>query len=327
MNMKIFLLTFFFIFLPFSLLAQTKIVVVELNAENMFDVRHDSLKNDTEFLPNGMRHWTKARYWEKINKIGKEILSCGKDSVGWSVPDIVGLCEVENDTVLFDLTKRSLLRKARYEYIMTNSPDERGIDVALLYSPFSFKVLKADTIKVKPLKGMKPTRDILHVEGEIVSGDTLNVFLLHAPSKSGGELQSRPFRLHVADVLCHSIDSIRKINNNSKILIMGDFNDYASSPALRRICKHNIIDISEKAQGTHGAMGTYRFQGEWGSLDHFLISLNLLSNIKSCSINDAPFLLEEDTKYGGVKPRRNYNGLRYNSGFSDHLPLVLRLTF
>ena len=305
--------------------AQTRLTIVELNAENLFDTRHDSLKNDYEFLPDSPRHWTRTKYWQKLNRIGQTIISCGEDSSGWSLPDIVGLCEVENDSVLFDLTRRSLLRKDRYEYVMTASNDARGIDVALLYSPFSFRLIKADTIRVIPLKEMRPTRDILHVEGEIESGDTLHVFLLHAPSRMGGELYSRPFRKHVMERLCNAIGALRSKYADPKLLVMGDFNDYKDSPSLRLLYEHGLINVSAGVKGNNGAKGTYRYHGEWGSLDQILVSENLRSWVIDCRINDARFLLEEDTKYGGVKPRRNYNGMRFNNGFSDHLPLVLRL--
>ena len=305
--------------------AQDRLTIVELNAENLFDTRHDTLKNDHEFLPDSPRHWTRTKYWEKLNRIGQTIIACGEDSSGWYLPDIVGLCEVENDSVLFDLTRRSLLRKARYEYVMTASGDVRGIDVALLYSPFSFRLIKADTIHVVPLADMRPTRDILHVEGEIGSGDTLHVFLLHAPSRMGGELYSRPFRKHVMSRLCDVVDSLRSQHADPKLLVMGDFNDYADSPSLQLAYGHGLINVSSEAQGRNGAKGTYRYHGEWGSLDQMLVSENLRSWVAGCRIHDAPFLLEEDTNYGGVKPRRNYNGMRYNNGFSDHLPLVLHL--
>lgn len=319
------LLTFIIFIVPLLAYAQSSLTIVELNTENLFDTRHDSLKNDFEFLPDSPRHWTRTKYWEKLNRIGQEIISCGEDSMGWRLPDIVGLCEVENDSVLFDLTKRSLLRKARYEYVMTSSNDARGIDVALLYSPFSFRLIKADTLRVKPMKNMRPTRDILHVEGEIENGDTLHVFLLHAPSRMGGELYSRPFRKHVMERLCNAIDSLRRTYIEPKLLVMGDFNDYADSPSLLLAYEHGLFNVSAGVQGRNGAKGTYRYHGEWGSLDQMLISDNLRSWVAGCRINDAPFLLEEDTKYGGVKPRRNYNGMRFNNGFSDHLPLVLRL--
>ena len=319
------LLTFLFLLSSFLSVAQSRLTIVELNTENLFDTRHDTLKNDYEFLPDSPRHWTRTKYWQKLNRIGQTIIACGEDSSGWTLPDIVGLCEVENDSVLFDLTRRSLLRKARYEYVMTASNDTRGIDVALLYSPFSFRLIKADTIRVIPMKEMRPTRDILYVEGEIESGDTLHVFLLHAPSRMGGELYSRPFRKHVMEQLCNVIDSLRSQYVEPKLLVMGDFNDYADSPSLQLAYEHGLINVSAEAHGCNGAKGTYRYHGEWGSLDQILVSENLRSWVIDCRINDARFLLEEDTKYGGVKPRRNYNGMRFNNGFSDHLPLVLHL--
>ena len=319
------LLTFLFLLCSFLSEAQTRLTIVELNTENLFDTRHDTLKNDYEFLPDSPRHWTRTKYWQKLNRIGQTIIACGEDSSGWTLPDIVGLCEVENDSVLFDLTRRSLLRKARYEYVMTASNDTRGIDVALLYSPFSFRLIKADTIRVIPMKEMRPTRDILYVEGEIESGDTLHVFLLHAPSRMGGELYSRPFRKHVMEQLCNVIDSLRRQYVEPKLLVMGDFNDYADSPSLQLAYEHGLINVSAEAHGCNGAKGTYRYHGAWGSLDQILVSENLRSWVIDCRINDARFLLEEDTKYGGVKPRRNYNGMRFNNGFSDHLPLVLHL--
>ena len=319
------LLVFLLTLSSFFSVAQTRLTIVELNTENLFDTQHDSLKNDYEFLPDSPRHWTRTKYWQKLNRIGQTIISCGEDSSGWSLPDIVGLCEVENDSVLFDLTRRSLLRKARYEYVMTASDDVRGIDVALLYSPFSFRLIKADTIRVLPLSEMRPTRDILHVEGEIENGDTLHIFLLHAPSRMGGELYSRPFRKHVMERLCNAIDSVRDKYLDPKILVMGDFNDYADSPSLQFAYEHRLFNVATGAHGHNGARGTYRYHGEWGSLDQILVSENLRSWVKDCRVNDAPFLLEKDTKYGGVKPRRNYNGMRFNNGFSDHLPLILHL--
>ena len=125
--------------------------------------------------------------------------------------------------------------------------------------------------------------------------------------------------------LCNVIDSLRSQYVEPKLLVMGDFNDYADSPSLQLAYEHGLINVSAEAHGCNGAKGTYRYHGVWGSLDQILVSENLRSWVIDCRINDARFLLEEDTKYGGVKPRRNYNGMRFNNGFSDHLPLVLRL--
>ena len=305
-----------------SLLLSGFLTFVELNCENLFDCQHDSLKNDTEFLPTAGRQWTPRRYWRKLDNIGRTIISCTPDTVTFQLPDLVALVEVENDSVLHDLTRRSLLRNAGYEYVMTCSPDERGLDVALLYQPFSFQLLHHYPLRVEPLEGMRPTRDILYVSGRDMSGDTLHVFVVHAPSRYGGERETRPFRQQVAQRLMQSVDSLRTLSPAARILVAGDFNDYFRDASLQYLESQNLQNVSKGAIGHHGARATYRFQGLWASLDHIFVSTSLQTALDTCYVNDQPFLLEEDEKYGGVKPRRTYNGFRYQRGFSDHLPLV-----
>ena len=309
-----------------KLLLVSLFTLVELNCENLFDCRHDTLCNDYEYLPDAVRHWTHRRYWQKLNNIGQEIIACGEMPGGqWALPDLVALSEVENDSVLFDLSRRSLLRRAGYEYVMTHSPDERGIDVALLYSPFTFRLLRHHALRIEPPEGHHPTRDVLYVSGEMASGDTLHVYVVHAPSRYGGERANRPYRLKVASALCSSIDSLRRRSPQAPVIVAGDFNEYAGEAALRFCCEAGLLtDVSERAMGSNGAKGTYRYQGRWGSLDHILVSASLACWLQSCTIFDAAFLLEPDKNYGGMQPRRNYRGMRYNNGFSDHLPLVAR---
>ena len=242
------------------------------------------------------------------------------------VPDFVAMCEVENDSVMFDLTKRSLLRNAGYEYVMTSSPDERGIDVALLYQPASFALLHSHSIRIKPLPDTRPTRDILYASGLVITGDTLHVFVVHAPSRRGGEQVSRPYRLQVASQLAEAVDSVYAISRDAKIIIAGDFNDYADSPALQHLYEHHLINITADAKGSHGAKATYRWHGEWRSLDQILCSPSLAARKQSSVIGDLPFLLEDDEKYGGKKPYRTYLGPRYLGGYSDHLPLVVQFS-
>lgn len=313
-----------------SLLLTSIFTFVELNCENLFDTVHDSLKNDMEFLPESDYHWTRTRYWKKINHISQEIIALGElptdtidnKKMSGHLPDMVALCEVENDSAMIALTKRSLLRKAGYEYIMTDSPDERGIDVALMYQPVSFQLLNHYSIRIKRLPNTRPTRDILYAKGVLIDDDTLHVFVVHAPSRRGGELASRPYRLQVASQLAHSVDSICSINDSARIIIAGDFNDYSDSPALKALEGHHLINISKEAKGRNGAKGTYRYHGEWRSLDQMLCSRSLQRLVKSCEIGDLPFLLQDDEKYGGKKPFRTYLGPRYLGGYSDHLPLV-----
>ena len=332
-----------------ALLLTTLFTFVELNCENLFDYTHDEGKDDMEWTPTSIRHWNKGRYWRKLNNIGQEIISCGEtpslnrerlrvgeQSSGmgrggspptWQLPDMVALCEVENDSVIRDLTKRSMLRNAGYEYLITQSPDLRGIDVALLYAPTSFRLIRSYALRVKPLPGMRPTRDILYACGEIISGDTLHVFVVHAPSRFGGERQTRPNRRVVGERLMASIDSIRSLHPNPRIIVAGDFNDGDNDALLTYLHSQRLHNISEGAMGHHGAKATYKYQGRWENIDHILVSSAMVRSFQEVYVHDPEFLTEEDSKYGGRQPHRNYNGMRYQRGFSDHLPLVARFIF
>lgn len=301
---------------------------VQLNCENFFDCQHDSLKQDTEYAAESVRHWNTNRYWKKLRNISREILSCSgvQRGGGEALPDLIALCEVENDSVMTYLTQRSLLRNAHYEYVMTSSPDVRGIDVALLYSPMTFRLIHSCPLRVEPLEGMRPTRDILYAEGETADGDTLHVFVLHAPSRFSGKRATEPFRMQVMKRLMQSVDSIRSVRGeDAKIIVSGDFNDETGDSSVAYLEANALKDVSAGAKGQNGAKGTYKYQGVWQSIDHILASAPLIPLIKDCTVNDAPFLLEDDKNFTGKKPLRTYNGYRYLGGFSDHLPLVLRL--
>ena len=310
-------LTLFFFSQSLIFSFSQSLIFIELNCENLFDTRHDEGKQDEEFTPEGTRRWTRTRYWRKLNAIGQDILSCAEQ-----LPSLVALVEVENDTVMHDLTRRSLLRNAGYEYLMTESPDVRGMNVALLYQPARFRPICYDALEVPTLPDMRPTRQILYVKGETQRGDTLHFFVVHAPSRYGGELETRPYRRQVIDVLSTALDTLMEKN----VVVAGDFNDYAESPSMQMLTTTGLLNVSVNATGAEGrAKGTYRYRGEWHSLDHILLSPTLSERLYSIYINDATFLLEPEDIYGGWKPRRTFNGYRYQRGFSDHLPLVLLL--
>ena len=307
------------------------------NVENLFDYEHDSLKNDHEFLPDAERRWNRRKYKRKLNAIASVITAVG----GWEAPALVGLCEVENERALTDLTKHSKLRRQGYRYVMTNSPDERGIDVALLYQPGSFRLVETQSIHVE-LPGGDATRDILHVVGQLQNLDTLDVFVCHFPSRSGGEKESEPKRLAAASILKQAVDSLVALRRDAKIIMMGDFNDYPENrsirealaaedayptlPAYRADKLYHLL--AGNARGRHD-YGSYRYRGEWGFLDHMIVTGNLLqpsSNLYTvpgqADVFRAKFLLEPDTRYGGDFPHRNYSGVKYSKkGYSDHLPI------
>lgn len=307
--------------------------IVSWNIENLFNTHHDSLKNDREFLPDAMRHWNYSRYKKKLADIARVITAIGE----WNPPALVGLCEVENDTVLRDLTRRSPLKELDYRYVMTDSPDSRGIDVALLYQRDLFKLLSSRSISIPPLKQHRPTRDLLHVSGLLLTEDTLDVFVCHLPSRSGGAKESEPYRLHAAQILRTEADSILHKRLHPQVIIMGDFNDYptnksirkvleaeAPSPALSPLKLYHLLARKAKSKD----FGSYKYQGEWGLLDHLIVSGTLLNRSgefftseEKANVCLLPFLLIEDKKYGDKEPFRTYKGMRYQGGVSDHLPI------
>lgn len=318
--------------------AQHNFRVMFYNVENLFDTKHDSLKNDYDFLPGGFMNWSNWKYWEKQRNIGRVITAVGQ----MHSPALVGLCEVENDSVIFDLTKRSPIRTQEYEFIMTNSPDLRGIDVALLYQQHQFKLIEKNEYEV-PRSNIKtrPTRNLLHAVGEVISGDTLDVFVCHFPSRYGGQLVSEARRIDAAQLLRNKADSLFTTRHNAHIIIMGDFNDLPNNKSILKVLnaqnineKHNTNELYNMFlhRINERDFGTLKYQGQWGVFDQFIVSGNLLMENSSIRIKNnkahifkANFLTEKDEKHGGVRPYRTSLGPRYIGGFSDHLPIYIDL--
>jgi len=310
-----------------ALNAQETLRVMFYNTENLFDCKHDSMKNDQDFLPESLYHWTYTRYKTKLNHLAKVITAVGE----WQVPALVGLCEVENDSVINDLIHHSPLNNLAYRYVMTHSSDARGIDVALLYQRDQFKLLSFKAHRV-PLK--RPTRDILHVTGQVMNHDTLDVFVCHFPSRLGGEDQSNPWRVAAAKVLKEKADSVLAIRQHPFVIIMGDFNDYPDNESLfKTLAAKSPSDTTSRFVNLMYPMledkdhGSHKFQGEWGVLDQIIVnrsffkSTRIQVNESKANVFRAPFLLEEDKTYGGERPLRTFLGPRYLGGYSDHLPV------
>lgn len=321
-----------------EIVSQNNFRVMFYNVENLFDIYDDPEKDDNDFTPDGFMQWTNWKYQKKLRNIASVITAVG----GMQSPALVGLCEVENDSVVFDLINRSPLRAQGYEYVMTNSPDIRGIDIALLYQRHQFKLIESSEYEIEfSYTGKRPTRNILHVTGLLINNDTLDVFVCHFPSRSGGVMETEQARIKSSEVLKHKIDSLHSKRDIANIIIMGDFNDQPVDKSISEtLGALSLEDVYADKQlfnmfctsDNNKELGTYKYQGIWYINDHFIVTGNMLTkenliNIKNneALIFSADFLLEEDIKYYGKKPFRTNIGPRYNGGFSDHLPIYLDL--
>ena len=292
-----------------AVLAQDSLIIVSYNVENLFDYEHDTLKNDSSFLPAGDRHWTYYRYSTKLDRIAQVIVNIG----GWESATLVGLCEVENERCLQDLCYR--LKRFHYKYVHYESGDERGIDVALLYDSTKVKVLGSKQLHV-PLDG-DATRDILFAETLVEGEDTLYVMVCHLPSKLGGSAATEWKRKVAKQVIQHTVDSILTVDSNASIVVMGDMN---TEPKDDLQGMNNMMIGWERV-----GKGTHKYQGMWACLDQFYVS-NALKSSTTATVFSPDWLLEEDTKYLDYQPKRTYLGYRYKGGYSDHLPVVLRIS-
>lgn len=305
------------------------------NTENLFDPSDDSAKADEEYMPGGMRGWTFSRLKRKLINISKVTLAVG----GWEPPEIIGLCEVENRLVLYQLTNDTPLKSFGYKIIHRESPDPRGIDVALLYRSDKFRVLYSTPIQIRfPFDTASRTRDILFVKGIACKRDTLNIFVNHWPSKFGGAAATIPKRNYVASVLRKNVDSLLAVNPNANILIMGDLNDSPTDESVSKILNARMDSVNLAPDDLYNMLagagiswekGTIKFREQWETIDHMIISHHMLSYTTphSMHIFDAPFLLQDDEAWFGQKPFRTYYGAKYIGGFSDHLPVYMDINF
>lgn len=283
--------------------------IVSYNVENLFDCTPDTLHDDSEFSEEGLRHWTPSRYYHKREQIARTIANIG----GWEGVAIVGLCEIENEQCVNDLCLQNL-RNLPYSYIHFDSPDARGIDVAMLYRTDLFALQQAYPIRVPVDAGERPTRDILYASGSMPDGEMLHVFVCHLPSQLGG-VGRVALRQRAKQTLAHHTDSLLQINPQAKIVVMGDMN---SAPAEDLPGMYNQM-LQKESRGE----GTYKYQGAWSCIDQFYVSRALKDTVQT-AIYDVPWLLTRDENYTGYKPYRTYNGYQYqHDGYSDHLPIVL----
>ena len=313
--------------------------VISYNVENLFDTRDNPDTDDQDFLPDAPRHWTPGRYYHKLQQIAKVITAAGE----WDEPALIGLCEVENDSTLHHLCHLTPLRRQAYRYVLSQTNDPRGIRVALLYQRAQFALIGQESLFIPFKDRKKRSRPLLHVWGRVVTGDTLDLFVCHFPSRAGG-YNSDSYRLEAASHLRRACDSLFQSRQDPHLLLMGDFK---AGPTDRSLVKglraqpftgllgeqradtlalYNLFATKRRGQPE----GSHKYHGDWSQLDHFLVDGSLLRPSSAIRLHPegiriyaADFLFTEDKTYYGRRPKRSYYGFKYEGGFSDHLPLVV----
>ncbi|MDR1455989.1 MAG: endonuclease [Tannerella sp.] len=294
------------------------------NVENLFDTEDDPNTLDEEFLPAGPRRWTPYRYYTHLRQTARVISAVGE----WDTPALVGLCEIENDSVAIHLLTRTPLRMQHYRYCMTRGNDRRGINNALLYQPDKFRYLGHESGRIRFTDSLRRSRDILHAWGQVITGDTLDVFVCHFPSRSGGERETERDRMDAARHLRRMLDSLCLIRKTPQLLVMGDFNDGPADRSIRALTASahpgwTLVNLFAGKTALN-AKGSHKYQGEWAQLDQMMVSKPWKKYLKEGSprIFNEPFLMTEDKSRRGQRPKRSYYGFKYEGGFSDHLPVV-----
>lgn len=338
-------LSLVFIPLAIHVSGQTTFTFAELNAENLFDCRHDAGHADEEFLPTSVRRWNEGRLQRKLNLLGRTLAVIGNGMP----PDLVALCEVENDSVMHRLTHSPVLWSQDYCYCITNNSDARGMNVALIYRPESFRPIAIRAIR-PVFKDLPPknTRDVLHVSGLVQTGDTLDVFVVHAPSRLDPHHEGSHYRMALMRQLRAATDSIMGARLHAQVILTGDFNatpydapltqglgailpneENTDAPSVDRL--YNLTPLLRGKKHVQ-VRGSYFYNGTWELIDQFIVNGRLLRkgnplhvNTGACRIADEDFLLTRSGR--SLVPRRTYRGPKWQGGLSDHLPLVLTLGY
>lgn len=298
--------------------AQDEKLVVFWNLENFFDyVDGGEGESDREWSSTGSRRWTKTRFYTKCDAIAKTMFWIG-EKYG-RMPDVIGVAEVENSGVLYNLLSSSLLRKYDYKVVHYDSHDRRGIDVALLYRSSLYRKVSS-SVTVPEYDAQKlSTRDILQVCLESVDGERINVLVNHHPSKYGGSQASESRRDAAMTAMRNLCDSLAVADSGIPVIAMGDFNDTPDGEQFRML---DGVLVNKADSLFRAGQGTIRFEGKWDLIDMFMVS-GSISEKSAMEILQVPFLMTYEKKYPGLKPLRTYSGPRYIGGVSDHCPIIL----
>ncbi|MEM9144306.1 MAG: endonuclease/exonuclease/phosphatase family protein [Bacteroidota bacterium] len=300
------------------------------NLENLFDTIDDPETNDDDYTPDGPKKWSKRRYKKKVYKLAKTISEIGNGSIG-NPPVLVCVAEVENDTVMHDLLSSEPLQKINYAYVHYDSPDERGIDTALIYHKDYFKILHSEpiTLFVYELDGTRDsTRDILYVHGKL-NGEEVHVFVNHWPSRRDGSSQTSHKRVKAAQTILEFMERIEARHQNPNYIVMGDFNDDPASESIQTLMKSTTL-YNPMAKLHSPERGSANYKRSWSLFDQILVSHSFFNYEKGthsfahANIFDDRFLTEWEGKYKG-SPYRTYVGHKYLGGYSDHFPVYIQL--
>lgn len=306
------------------------------NVENLFDTKNDFLTEDDAFTPGGEKEWTQERYRKKLKDISNVIASLSLKKT----PLLVGLSEVENIEVVEDLIQEPVLtNNSNYAIVHEESPDTRGIDVALVYDQNRFRYISHESIRIDfPWDERIKTRDILYVQGALASDELLHVFVNHWSSRRKGKKATEKKRLYIAEQLRKKVEDVLKQDANAKILVMGDFNDHPNDKSIQHVLKarkyQGIKDdelFNLMAYLNNEGKGTYVHNNKWGLLDQLMISKTLLNATEGVKIkHNKGYILKKDwmlyeKRDGSKQPNKTYGGDNYYGGYSDHLPVYLIL--
>ena len=307
------------------------------NLENLFDTIDDPLINDEEFLPDGVNQWNTEKYMNKLHNMAYAISTIGLDYTPDGVA-VLGVAEIENRYVLEDLVQQPEIKGRNYQIVHYNSPDRRGVDVALLYNPKYLKVTGTKSYRtVVPNEPDFITRDQLLVSG-LFNGEPMHFIVMHWPSRYGGEKRSLPGRVAAATLCRHIADSLLADDPNAKVIMMGDFNDYPTNKSITKYLRANGDrkrmkdgDFFNPMYELHeNGIGTNYYRDVPGVLDQTIITPALLPTdyssyqFKNAKVHNKEFLKQHGGRYNGF-PFRTFAGGVWAGGYSDHFPVYLIL--
>lgn len=337
-NILLLVLAFSFLFISQAVKAQKyELVAIGFyNLENLFDTIDSEGVAEGDFLPNGAKDWDSKKYYHKLDHMAKVLSEIATDKTKDGLA-VFGISEIENKMVVEDLVKTGALKERNYQIVHYDSPDRRGIDVALVYNPKYFKVTNSASIPLIMEDTNFKTRDQLVVSGKLL-GEEVHFQVNHWPSRSGGEKRSRPKRNAAGKLARHISDSLLAINPNAKIMIMGDLNDDPTNQSVAKYLK--ATDNKSKLKDGYfynpfltlykEGIGSLAYRDSWNLFDQIILTPALVNDERDewsffkANVFKKNYMINQEGKYKGY-PTRSFVGNRFQGGYSDHLPVYIYL--